>query len=151
MDSKMWTWREIAEVMAMLGVIASLILVAVEVRQNTAAVRSETIQSVLEQAISINMIPAQDSDLRESIYARPEDLTDDQRNQLSWFYTGLVRLFMLRFYQFQEGSIDESTTLQIASSSRVFGLPTFIYFWQDRSLEYPADFREFMEENFVGR
>ncbi len=151
MDSKMWTWREIAEVMGMLGVIASLILVAVEVRQNTAAVRSETIQSVLEQAISVNMIPAQDSDLRESIYARPEDLTDDQRNQLGWFYTGLVRLFMLRFYQFQEGSIDESTTLQIASSSRVFSLPTFVHFWQDRSPEYPADFREFMEENFVGR
>ena len=149
MALKKWVWKESAEVLGILGVIASLILVATEVSQNTAAVRGETIQGVLEQAISVSMIPAQDSDLREAIYARPEDLTDDQRNQLYWFFSGLVRLQMLRFYHSQEGSVDESTLLATAGSGRAYNLPTFHDYWQSRRVDFPADFREFMEENFV--
>ncbi len=43
-------WRVFAEVTGMAGVIATLVFVAMEIRQNTAAVKSAAIQAIAAQS-----------------------------------------------------------------------------------------------------
>ena len=46
MTKPSWIWKETAEIVGALGVIATLIFVAFEIRQNTDAVRSSTVQDI---------------------------------------------------------------------------------------------------------
>ncbi len=41
-----WIWKETAEVLGVLGVIASMIFIGIEIRQNTNAVHGATLQAV---------------------------------------------------------------------------------------------------------
>ena len=102
-----WIWKETAEVLGVLGVIASLVFVAMEIRQNTDAVRSTAIQGMLDQSFAANLTPVENAGLREAIYSTPEKLTDDQRRQLGWFYAALIRLQLNRYSQAGIGVVDE--------------------------------------------
>ena len=48
MDTTKLTWKGLIEILGILGVIGSLIFVALEIRQNTNALRSATIQAIGE-------------------------------------------------------------------------------------------------------
>ena len=101
-------WKSSAEILGIVGVIASLVFVALEIRQNTDAVRSATIQGVLEQSFAANLVPVDNAGLREAIYSSPEELSDDQRRQLGWFYTALLRTQLNRFSQSELGVLEEA-------------------------------------------
>lgn len=75
-------WRSIAEILGIIGVIGSLVFVALEIRQNTDAVRSATIQGVLDQSFAVNLPPVDNRGLRDALYLAPDELNDDQRRQL---------------------------------------------------------------------
>ncbi|HEY5622263.1 MAG TPA: hypothetical protein VIV14_00785 [Gammaproteobacteria bacterium] len=45
-----WVWKETAEVLGIIGVIASMIFVGLEIRQNTSTVRGATLQAVSQQS-----------------------------------------------------------------------------------------------------
>lgn len=60
--------RVVAEVVGLMGLIASLGFVGMEIRQNTMAVRSATIQAVSDQAMELTLAMATDDQLPRLVY-----------------------------------------------------------------------------------
>jgi hypothetical protein len=148
--SKRLEWKGLAEILGIIGVVTSLVFVAMEIRQNTDAIRSSTIQGVLDQAVSVNLVPVNNSGLREAIYAEPDQLTDDQRRMVAWFYTALLRVQLNRFGQAQVGFLDENSLRDLGGRGGVFQVPTFQAFWETQGGRYSPEFEQFMHEVVYG-
>ena len=144
-------WNGLAEMLGIVGVIGSLLFVAMEIRQNTNAVRSETIQGVLDQSVSVNLVPVESADLRAAIYGAPESLTDDQRRQVGWFYSAIVRVQLNRFSQAQVGILDQESVLELGGRGGVFQTPTFVSWWAGQGGRYSPEFEEFIDALVIGK
>jgi hypothetical protein len=119
--------RSIAEIVGVLGVIGSLVFVGVEIRQNTAAVRSATIMHVSDQAMSLGLALAGDDTLArlytEAMQGRSLDSfgAEDRTRYLVLVNAGLRRVENV-FLQVEAGVLE-------ASSLRQVGIP----FYQERA------------------
>lgn len=60
--------RFVAEMVGLVGLVASLGFVGMEIRQNTTAVRSATIQAVSDQAMELTLSMATDAQLPRLVY-----------------------------------------------------------------------------------
>jgi hypothetical protein len=149
MSKTRWSFKGIAELLGVLGVIASLIVVAVEIRQNTNAVRSATIQAMSQQSFDSLGFFVENSDLRTAWLADADGtLTDEQFIQIRSYWGAQVRAQQNRYLQIKLGVLDEETAMQIrdAGESGTGGRArSFRRHWEDMKLNYPADFVEYMD------
>ena len=146
MKEPSWIWRETAEV---LGVIASMIFVGIEIRQNTYAVRGATLQAVSQQSLDLVMAGLDNSDLRSAFAAARNDrLSPEQRDLLSWFISAKLRADENRFRQV-ELEILEPSTFQQLSNHAAYRLPYFADYWDRSGGVFAPDFQEFVVQEFL--
>ena len=144
-----WIWRETAEVLGVVGVVASLIFVGVGIRQNTYAVRGATVQAVSQQSLDLVMAGLDNPELRSAFTAAREDrLSPEQRNLLGWFISAKLRADENRFRQVELGILEESTFQQL-SNHGVYRLPYFADYWDRSGGVFAPDFQEFVEQEFL--
>lgn len=152
MDNSSGKWKQVAEALAAVGVIVSLAFVAMEVRQNTAAVRGATLQAVSQQSLDLAMAGLDNPDLRSAFTTArdsgTEALTGYQRDLLGWFFASKLRADENRFRQVQIGTLEPSTFGQL-SNNLAYRLPYFAEWWGRRGSEFAADFRELVEREFL--
>ena len=144
-----WIWKETAEVIGIVGVIASLIFVGVEVRQNTSAVRGATLQAVSQQSLDLTMAGLDNPELRLAFpAARDGTLTPDQKILLVWFMASKLRADENRYRQVELGILDPISFLQL-SNHAAYRLPYFADYWAERGGEFADDFREVVKREFL--
>ena len=144
-----WTWKESAEVLGVLGVIASMIFVGIEIRQNTDAVRGSTLQAVSQQSMDLVMAGIENPDLRLAFTASIEGtLTREQASLLGWFFSAKLRADENRMRQVELGILDASTFQQL-SNHKAYRLPYFADYWADNGDEFPDDLQELVEREFL--
>ncbi len=151
MADKHSSTKRMGEALAAIGVMASLVFVALEVRQNTAAVRGATLQAVSQQSLDLAMIGIDNVDLRSAFFTArrsPEALTDDQKQILTWFITSKLRADENRFRQIQLGTLDASSSGQL-SNNMVYRFHHFAEYWAANSGVWDADFREVVEAEYL--
>ena len=131
-------FRTIGELLAGVAVVASLVFVGMELRQNTAAVRAQTRQGLAERngdfitSISENPELARAFDLRwePDGISRPGVLTHTDSVQARLAMAGLLRSVENVYLQFNEGVIDETVLESYAfRQNPVFGTPQFLEYW----------------------
>jgi len=143
-------WKELAEALGVLGVIGSLIFVAMEIRQNTAATQSATIQQIARWSYDNVTLETTDETLRAAIRADCSGaMTEDQQHLLTSYYQGLMRMQMNRFYQTKVGTIDQETALAIGGTGGPYTRPFFKRFWELAGGNYAPDFRLFVESELL--
>jgi len=98
----------IAEMLGSIGVLATLIYLAIQIRVNSREVSDNTVQQVLERSVanlSDSLIAGHEPLLRR--FSRGEELTLDEL----WTLVGYVDRNLLQgelvFYQYQKGRIDQ--------------------------------------------
>jgi hypothetical protein len=99
----------IGELVAAIGVIASLIYLAVQIRQNTRSVRAATHHSSARAATETQNIFAQSNDLARifRIGSREtEELTEDERQRLDSMLMSIFMWYEDTFFQYQQSMID---------------------------------------------
>ncbi len=144
-----WVWKETAEVLGVLGVIASLIFVGVEVSQNTSAVRGATLQAVSQQSLDLVMAGISDPELRSAFTAANEGtLTPEQESIMGWFISAKLRADENRFRQVQLGILDESNFLQL-SNHAAYRTPYFAEYWAEGGGDYAEDYQQLVERAFL--
>jgi len=144
-----WIWKESAEILGVLGVIASMIFVGVEIRQNTNAVRGSTLHAVSQQSLDLVMVGINSPELRSAFTAAQEGkLSPEQRNQLLWFISAKLRADENRFRQVELGILDASTFQQL-SNHMAYRIPYFAEYWAMRGDMYAADFQEVVIREFL--
>ena len=131
-----------------LAVLASLVYVAREIRQNTRATKLATIQATLAAAQNVFDAPTRDRDLARVIrigLADPASLNDDEYAQFRWWASLALRTIENLFVQYGGGTLDQETWIARSdSASNLVANPGIRRVWKDSSSGYRRDFQDWV-------
>ena len=143
-------WKDIAELIGIAAIVASLIAVAVELRQTQAAILASTYQARAFDGIAAAR-ELFNGDYIAPILARVnmddpdsiKSLSDVERIRLRMFYISQMVDFDNEFYQYQNGFLDEEY-YEHAFKGR---LPGTARHWRSLGIVEPRpSFRSFVDE-----
>lgn len=139
-------------VLANLGVIAGIVFLALEVQQNTTAVRSQASQGIQDQLAQIYTVIT--TGPMAEIYidgmADPEQLDRVETAKLSAVLSLIMGGFENMFAQVREGSYDEARAQGYWQLLRnLLQYPGMRRHWNERSFVYSEDFRAFVEDEVM--
>ena len=143
-------WKDVLEVTGILGVMGSLIFVAFQIRQNTRAIESSTIEAILSRSYDAVVLTVEHADLRAAqVAACNGALSGDQREQLIAYYRALLRLQLNRYFQVQLGILDEETALALGGRATPYRRPIFAVLWEETKDDYSPEFQEFVRRGIL--
>jgi hypothetical protein len=151
---------ELAQILGGLGeffgataVVISLVFVVVSVRQNTHALRLNTLHDVKESIREINVIWSQNGELAEIMlegFQNLDDLTGVRRVR---FYTSMHNLFLgyeNLFLQKQNGALaPEHWTGMAQHIIDVLSVPGLQAWWAERKHWFTDDFQVFIDQEVI--
>jgi len=142
--------KDVIEVIGVLSIVATLAFVALEIRQNTNAVKSATIQEIARSSYDATVLTLENADLRAARQAVCSgNLDEAQRFLLRIYYAALLRIQMNRFFQMQLGVIDEEMTLALGGKGGAYRNPFFVEIWPVLKIDFTLDFQEYIERNVL--
>ena len=145
----------ISNILSAIAVIATLGYVAVQIRQNTSALRSAATQGAHDQSAAVYDLLASDPTLSD-IFVRgleaPDTLDRVETGRFYAFVIGLIFRFQNWHLQTQSHALDKE---QIESWARIFrqisGTPGFQKLWEERRHIFTPGLVNFLEEEvFLG-
>ena len=143
---------EAISVIANIGVLAGLGFLAYEIRQNTQAIESATIQALAQQTLDASMIGVENPELRVA-FARAsrglEYVTPEDYSILTWWYTGLLRVAENRFQQTTLGTLSGDLNTLSSGSVLAYRNPFFGLFWPRVRSNYSTDFAEYVDATLL--
>ena len=109
-------WSYVADIIGVILVIASLVYVAQQLRQNTDAIQANSRHTIITtdmQGLASGIAyPA----IEHSMYKKK--LTEDEKVQLEWWLIGLCRTREHQWFQYKNGSLDQKTWKSYLSGLR---------------------------------
>jgi len=132
--------------------MASLLLVAYEIRQSAEATRGATLQAIADQSLATATLGVEVRELRVAYQRTIRGLrymTPEDRLVLDWWYTALLRVTENRFRQIGLGTIPAEAVSQLGGQSGAYRHPYFGAFWSAKKSLYPTDFRSFVDSVWV--
>jgi hypothetical protein len=139
----------IAELIGAAGVIATLVYLAAQIRQNTISTRTSSYQAVVEALSDWSRSVGLDPAVATLMVQGNRDLgalSAAQRAQYAFLMVSLFRNYENIFYQHEQGAIDdvvfEGWELRMRESIAAAGARAW---WERSRLAYSAPFREFLE------
>jgi hypothetical protein len=97
----------IAEILSAVAVVFTLVYLAIQTQQNTAAVRANTREAALANAMEILRLQFENPDLVGSL-VKPE-LSPEEESRLGNYLSIHLERYINAFYQFRDGAMDEPT------------------------------------------
>ncbi len=143
------------ELVGMGGVIGSLIFVALEVRQNTAAVRGATCQAIVDASLSQIQWFAENDDIRRLRVqivegAQQADFTAEENLLITADYVMTVRRIENIFVQIREGLVPGEAVSRFRPAANYFEGKYFEGFWTEWRPSLEPSFAEYFEREFLG-
>jgi hypothetical protein len=140
----------IGEFVAAVGVIISLIYLAVQIRQNTASIRTSTQHQLGSVFANANVIMGSSPDAGW-IFLRglrdPDELTEEEVFRFATLFQAASRLYENVFYQRQAGALDDPAWFGwVQSMKATFSGPGARAWWKARRFMFHSEFCQFMEE-----
>jgi hypothetical protein len=139
----------VGEIIGAVAVIVSIIYLALQVRQNTGALRSSATNSASEGAAALYQTLCRDPDLA-MIFVRgnaaPEKLTDAEMAQ--YFSLWLMTLFKVQnwYFQTQDQFMDDTLLSSWVKVLRpISSTPGFQLFWNERKFIFSPQFQEYLQ------
>ena len=145
---------QLAGIIAALGMIGTLMYLAVQVRQNTIAVRTNTAQSLTDGLCSFFRYAAQ-SDTADIIFRgfqALDNLTDADRMRFFGIMHDHFFAYQNAYFQMKSGVLEESMwngAHEFFKHSAKF--PGVRSYWSNRSYMYIDEFRRFVDAEVVGQ
>jgi hypothetical protein len=145
----------IAEIIGGLGVIVSLVYLAIQIRKNTEAERTSTYQAVVSDFGALNNTMASSPELSHLFVQAMENyhqLSSDEKARISQIFFQTFRYFENMYYQHRKGYLDEEVwvgwkRLMLTYFSR----PGFQAWWGHRRDVYSEPFAIFLETEKLDR
>jgi hypothetical protein len=139
-----------ADLLAALGVIASLIYVGYQVKETRKAVRASTAQARTD--LGVQLISARwTSDIADLLVMSvddPKSLTKADKFKLKGFFTAHVRHCMNMFYQQREGLLDDFWSYGVARVTAYWirNYPWAVDEWESIQKTLPPEFVKFIND-----
>ena len=144
----------IAESLGAIGVIVSLVYLAIQVRSNTAAIRAGTTQDVTNRASEISQSISLDPSATEILYVGlrdPDALSDEQQRRFGGMLLAIFRAYENVEYQFRRGFLDGGEWSGLSNNLRSIAIqPGFVIWWtRDGRRGFNPEFQSFIDEIIV--
>ena len=140
----------LGELIGAVAVVVSLIYLAVQIRQNTRAVRSSTFQSVVDTLSTGVAEIARDPEITRlwiTGLQNSDELSEIERGRFRLFVLMAVRKWENAFYQHGAGMLDEPQWKGIVQDIRsIVRQPGFRAWWDRVPDVVSSDFRSFIDE-----
>ena len=144
--------KDLFEAIGVVAIVASLILVAYELRQNTVMMRAQVTQTRAELAVA-EQVATYNSDYMPSILVKienDEDLTDEEVVRYRTYVRGFLRNQDNAYWQYNQGLLGENTPDSIrAAVTAVIVKPRIgREIWETQKHTYTPEFVRFVESVF---
>lgn len=141
--------QTVSSIVGTVAVVATVIYLAQQIRQNTKATYSQTYHSAT-QALGEMAAIAGESPERARLFslgmADPSQLSDDEYLQFAYLGISLFRRYENAYFQYQSGMIDDDFWAGHRDNLLwFFHRPGTQKWWQERRLGFSKRFREYLE------
>ena len=143
-------WAHVAEIIAAIAVVFSLVYVGLEVNQNTAAVQAATHLSLIEYGRDQSEISVTNPDFAALVAkaeADPSTLTKLEKDRFFEFTTWRMAAWEASFLRWKDGSMND--TLWAAFDAYYQSLsqpPGYKVFWNESREQWEKEFFEHVDE-----
>jgi hypothetical protein len=148
-----WVWKEIAEIIAVLGVIGSLIFVAFEIRQNNELLAAEARANRHEnRSQNANRQFLENPHLVELVLKSNsgQQLTDIEQFTIERFFNQMLYDFQFVYVEYQRGQFDEKDLNISSMKSAFYRNAGMLQYWKEAAEKhFRPDFIQWMNENIV--
>ncbi len=139
----------VAELLGALGVIITVAYLALQIRQNTKAMRSAAHQTMFDDIHSVQLALSQDPELAK-LYLKGNEAYDSLTGEEEIRYGAFAGLLLGEwenvFYQNQQSSVAPEMWKAWDSAYReIYKQPSVRRVWADRRFQYLESFREHVE------
>ena len=128
---------------------------AIQIRQNTRAVRTSTFHGVTDSFNHLNATIAHDESLARIFRVGSGNLTEltaDEQVRFSFFFLAAFRIFETLYYQNKQGTGDPA--LWAAEGGTMIALlsgPGALEWWDSNPLSFTPEFRAYVEREVLKR
>jgi hypothetical protein len=139
----------ISQIVGVVAVLASLIFVGLQIRQNTRALKATSHHAVTDSFNAINTLILSDpkvARLWRLAITGSQDLNEDERTSADFMLLANMRIFETLYYQYKNGTMDkqlfdaELKTLKWSVTN-----PGFRAWWAVNPISLSAEFRTFID------
>ena len=146
---KLETVNAIAQIIAALGVIASLFYLAIQIRQNTLSQRSVVVDSLTSSLNALLGPQSTDPALLRSFVAAVEDwegCTEEDRVRAVAMFFAVFKLFENAWFQKRQGTLDAQQWEGWDAYMRMYyHRPGVKIWWRMRRAAFASGFRHYIE------
>jgi hypothetical protein len=139
----------IANVLAAISVILTVVYLAIQIRQNTHATHSQTYHLATSALAEMAGIIGSNKELARIFrigMLNPGELDEDESAQFGYLGISLFRRFENVFFQYKSGMIDEDFWNGHRDNILwFFHRPGMQFWWKDRKFAFSRSFREFLD------
>jgi hypothetical protein len=144
--------KAVRDTIGFIGVVASLVFVGLEIRQNTAMARGQTRQDLAalnQEYLLLRVTSPELSDLMSRAWMLEGDLTGLEATRANWMMRLVLRRLENVYLQYSEGLVDESALNSYGLlANATFECARFSDFWvtRDERAVYDPEFVRFFED-----
>ena len=151
MNQKLSDWASIAEITSSIAVVVTLIVLVIEVRGNTAAIRAQTAQATFGASTESFYYPEGNAALARAEVDGMEALTPEERAHADALISAIFNAFNNNYYQYLQGNLDEEIHLAYRNRLRVLlSSPIYRARWESASRMQTESFRDYADEIVEG-
>ncbi len=136
----------VAEIVAALAVVLSLIYLAQQIRKNSKSVEGASIQALLELEITTFALKAQYANVYRRGCANILDIDDDERVVFEQVVSSEMSLFNSAFTQVQNGLIESNASFDRDWKRFYLKQSGFQVIWSEIKSAYPNEFCQHLDD-----
>ena len=139
----------ISELIAAIAVVATLVYLAIQVRQNTSALKSAATQSAHDQLTSLYDLMASDTELGEIFHRALEEPETLSNRETARFYSLMmsVHFKLQNAYLQTRANVYDNEYLEswLKAYRSISGKPGLRRYWEQRRYMFSSEFIDFLE------
>jgi hypothetical protein len=139
----------ISQIVAVVGIFASLIFVGLQIRQNTKAIKATSHHAVTDSFNAINTLILSDpkvARLWRLAITGSQDLNEDERTSADFMLLANMRIFETIYYQYKNGTMDKQLfDAELKTLKWAFTFPGSQAWWAANPISLSDEFRAFID------
>jgi len=139
----------VGEIVGALGVIGTLVYLAVQIGQNTKAVRTASHHGVTDSFNHLNTKVAEDERLARLFRVGLEDfesLTPDEQVSAGHLFLSYTRIFEVLYFQREAGTVEEKLfAAEERTLKHMMNQKGILTWWRGNPTSFTQEFRDYIE------
>jgi hypothetical protein len=139
----------ISQIVAVVGIFASLIFVGLQIRQNTKAIKATSHHAVTDSFNAINTLVLSDPKVARIwrlAMAGSEELNEDERISADFMLLANMRIFETLYYQYKNGTLDKKLfDAELKTLKWAVTMPGVQAWWAVNPISLSAEYRAFID------